>query len=184
LSERGHYPVFTRRLRQWNMRITAYADRLIDALDVLDWPNAIHAMQVNWIGRLKGALLRLPVVGEDGGEIEVYTTRPDTLFGTTYLVLSPEHPHAAALTAKALDPSTPESWRGYGATPAEAIAAYKRAPASKTDGDRQQGCEKSGIFTGSYALTPAPGGEVTIFIADYVPMGYCTGAIIAVPAED
>ena len=184
LSERGNYPVFTRRLRQWNMRITAYADRLIDDLDVLDWPNAIHAMQVNWIGRSKGALLRLPVVGEDGGEIEVYTTRPDTLFGATYLVLSPEHPQVAALTAKAWDPSTPESWRGAGATPAEAIADYQRAAASKTDADRQQGREKSGIFTGSYALNPATGAEVPIFIADYVLMGYGTGAIMAVPAED
>src|SRR5699024_11376465 len=91
------------------MRITAYADRLIDDLDVLDWPNAIHAMQVNWIGRSKGALLRLPVVGDDGGEIEVYTTRPDTLFGATYLVLSPEHPQVAALTAKSWDSSTPRS---------------------------------------------------------------------------
>ncbi|UVI34559.1 leucine--tRNA ligase [Brevibacterium spongiae] len=184
LSERGNYPVFTRRLRQWNMRITAYADRLIDDLDGLDWPNAIHAMQVNWIGRSKGALLRLPVVGAEDREIEVYTTRPDTLFGATYLVLSPEHPQVAELTAAAWDTSTPESWRGGQPTPAEAIAAYQRAAAAKTDADRQQSREKTGIFTGSYALNPATGDQVPVFIADYVLMGYGTGAIMAVPAED
>ena len=184
LSERGNYPVFTRRLRQWNMRITAYADRLIDDLDVLDWPHAIHAMQVNWIGRSKGALLRLPIAGDDASDIEVYTTRPDTLFGATYLVLSPEHPQVADLTAQVWDESTPESWRGGEATPAEAIAAYQRAAAAKTDADRQQSREKTGIFTGSYALNPATGAQIPIFIADYVLMGYGTGAIMAVPAED
>ena len=184
LSERGNYPVFTRRLRQWNMRITAYADRLIDDLDALDWPHAIHAMQVNWIGRSKGALLRLPIAGDDASDIEVYTTRPDTLFGATYLVLSPEHPQVADLTAQVWDESTPESWRGGEATPAEAIAAYQRAAAAKTDADRQQSREKTGIFTGSYALNPATGVQVPIFIADYVLMGYGTGAIMAVPAED
>ncbi|AZU00974.1 leucine--tRNA ligase [Brevibacterium linens] len=184
LSERGNYPVFTRRLRQWNMRITAYADRLIDDLDALDWPHAIHAMQVNWIGRSKGALLRLPIAGDDASDIEVYTTRPDTLFGATYLVLSPEHPQVADLTAESWDETTPESWRGGEATPAEAIAAYQRAAAAKTDADRQQSREKTGIFTGSYALNPATGAQVPIFIADYVLMGYGTGAIMAVPAED
>ena len=184
LSERGNYPVFTRRLRQWNMRITAYADRLIDDLDALDWPHAIHAMQVNWIGRSKGALLRLPIAGDDASDIEVYTTRPDTLFGATYLVLSPEHPQVADLTAQVWDESTPESWRGGGATPAEAIAAYQRAAAAKTDADRQQSREKTGIFTGSFALNPATGAQIPIFIADYVLMGYGTGAIMAVPAED
>lgn len=184
LSERGNYPVFTRRLRQWNMRITAYADRLVDDLDVLDWPHAIHAMQVNWIGRSKGALLRLPIAGDDASDIEVYTTRPDTLFGATYLVLSPEHPQVADLTAESWDESTLESWRGGEATPAEAIAAYQRAAAAKTDADRQQSREKTGIFTGSYALNPATGAQVPIFIADYVLMGYGTGAIMAVPAED
>ncbi|WP_210602358.1 leucine--tRNA ligase [Brevibacterium oceani] len=184
LSERGNYPVFTRRLRQWNMRITAYADRLIDDLDALDWPNAIHAMQVNWIGRSKGALLRLPVAGESSSEVEVYTTRPDTLFGATYLVLSPEHPQVASLTAASWDESTPESWRGGQPTPAEAIAAYQRAAAAKTDADRQQSREKTGIFTGSYASNPATGAQVPIFVADYVLMGYGAGAIMAVPGED
>jgi leucyl-tRNA synthetase len=194
LSERGNLPVFTRRLRQWNMRITAYADRLIDDLDVLDWPSAVHSMQTNWIGRSKGALLRLPLLptaataagadSTDDNHIEVYTTRPDTLFGATYIVLSPEHPAVDDLLADAWDSETPEAWRGNGATPAEAVAAYQREAAAKTDADRQQSKEKTGIFTGSYALNPATGKQIPIFVADYVLMGYGTGAIMAVPAED
>jgi leucyl-tRNA synthetase len=184
LSERGNFPVFTRRLRQWNMRITAYADRLIDDLDGLDWPNAIHAMQVNWIGRSKGALLSLPVAHDENEAVEVYTTRPDTLFGATYMVLSPEHPQVGELTAAAFDDSIPEGWRGGESTPAEAIAAYQRAAAAKTDADRQQNREKTGIFTGSYALNPATGAQIPIFVADYVLMGYGTGAVMGVPGED
>lgn len=194
LSERGNFPVYTRTLRQWNMRITAYADRLIDDLDGLDWPSAIRAMQVNWIGRSKGALLRLPLMptaataadadSTTEESIEVFTTRPDTLFGATYLVLSPEHPAVADLTADAWPDGTPERWRGGADTPAEAIAAYQRAAAAKTDADRQQSREKTGIFTGSLALNPATGEQIPIFVADYVLMGYGTGAIMAVPAED
>ncbi|MGO2037164.1 MAG: leucine--tRNA ligase [Brevibacterium sp.] len=183
LSERGNFPVYTRRLRQWNMRITAYADRLIDDLDSLDWPSAVRSMQVNWIGRSKGALLRLPVA-ETEAEIEVYTTRPDTLFGATYMVLSPEHPQVTELTAAAWDQGAPESWRGGESTPAEAIAAYQREAAAKTDADRQQSREKTGIFTGSYAVNPATGGRIPVFIADYVLMGYGTGAVMGVPGED
>lgn len=183
LSERGNFPVYTRRLRQWNMRITAYADRLIDDLDSLDWPSAVRSMQTNWIGRSMGAMLRLPVAGSEA-QVEVYTTRPDTLFGATYLVLSPEHPQISELTAAQWDAQTPELWRGGGATPAEAIAGYQRDAAAKTDADRQQSKEKTGIFTGSYAVNPATGEEIPIFIADYVLMGYGTGAIMAVPAED
>lgn len=183
LSERGNFPVYTRTLRQWNMRITAYADRLIDDLDALDWPSAVHRMQVNWIGRSKGALLRLPLTDSESS-VEVYTTRPDTLFGAAYLVLSPEHPQVAELTAAEWDPQTPEQWRGGAASPAEAIAAYQRAAAAKTDADRQQSREKTGIFTGSYAENPATGQQIPIFVADYVLMGYGTGAIMAVPAED
>ena len=183
LSERGNFPVFTRRLRQWNMRITAYADRLIDDLDSLDWPTAVRSMQINWIGRSTGALLRLPVAASDS-QVEVYTTRPDTLFGATYLVLSPEHPQVAELTGAQWDAQTPDSWRGGESTPAEAVAAYQRGAAAKTDADRQQSKDKTGIFTGSYALNPATGEQIPIFIADYVLMGYGTGAIMAVPAED
>ncbi|MCF2571899.1 leucine--tRNA ligase [Brevibacterium sp. UCMA 11754] len=183
LSERGNFPVYTRRLRQWNMRITAYADRLIDDLDDLDWPSAVRSMQVNWIGRSKGALLRLPVAASDT-QVEVYTTRPDTLFGATYLVLSPEHPQVAELTAAEWDEQTPDSWRGGQPSPAEAIASYQRDAAAKTDADRQQSKDKTGIFTGSYAINPATGEHIPVFVADYVLMGYGTGAIMAVPAED
>lgn len=184
LSERGNFPVFTRRLRQWNMRITAYADRLIDDLDVLDWPTAVRSMQTNWIGRSKGALLRLPVAGAGDAEIEVYTTRPDTLFGATYMVLSPEHPQVTELTGAAWEEDAAQAWRGGGATPAEAIAAYQRIAAAKTDADRQQSKDKTGIFTGSYALNPATGARIPVFIADYVLMGYGTGAVMGVPGED
>ncbi|MDN5772611.1 MAG: leucine--tRNA ligase [Brevibacterium aurantiacum] len=183
LSERGNFPVYTRRLRQWNMRITAYADRLIDDLDSLDWPSAVRSMQTNWIGRSKGALLRLPVAVSET-QVEVYTTRPDTLFGATYLVLSPEHPQVEQLTAAQWDEQTPEGWRGGESTPAEAISAYQRNAAAKTDADRQQSKDKTGIFTGSFAVNPATGEQIPIFIADYVLMGYGTGAIMAVPAED
>ncbi|WP_231441203.1 leucine--tRNA ligase [Brevibacterium zhoupengii] len=183
LSERGNFPVYTRRLRQWNMRITAYADRLIDDLDSLDWPSAVRSMQTNWIGRSKGALLRLPVAASET-QVEVYTTRPDTLFGATYLVLSPEHPQVEQLTAAQWDEQTPEGWRGGESTPAEAISAYQRHAAAKTDADRQQSKDKTGIFTGSFAVNPATGDQIPIFIADYVLMGYGTGAIMAVPAED
>ena len=130
LSERGNFPVYTRRLRQWNMRITAYADRLIDDLDELDWPWAVRSMQINWIGRSKGALLRLPVAASET-QVEVYTTRPDTLFGATYLVLSPEHPQVAELTGAEWDEQTPDWWRGGQSTPAEAISAYQRNAAAK-----------------------------------------------------
>ncbi|MGO2983247.1 MAG: leucine--tRNA ligase [Brevibacterium aurantiacum] len=183
LSERGNFPVYTRRLRQWNMRITAYADRLIDDLDSLDWPSAVRSMQTNWIGRSKGALLRLPVAASET-QVEVYTTRPDTLFGATYLVLSPEHPQVEQLTVAQWDEQTPEGWRGGESTPAEAISAYQRNAAAKTDADRQQSKDKTGIFTGSFAVNPATGEQIPIFIADYVLMGYGTGAIMAVPAED
>ncbi|GAA1866661.1 leucine--tRNA ligase [Brevibacterium marinum] len=183
LSERGNLPVYTRRLRQWNMRITAYSDRLIDDLDSLDWPSAVRSMQINWIGRSKGALLRLPVADSEA-QVEVYTTRPDTLFGATYLVLSPEHPQVTELTGARWSADTPDSWRGGGSTPAEAIAAYQREAAAKTDADRQQSKDKTGIFTGSFAVNPATGEQIPVFIADYVLMGYGTGAIMAVPAED
>ncbi|MBR7502495.1 leucine--tRNA ligase, partial [Mycobacterium tuberculosis] len=154
-----------RTLRQWHMRPTASAARLTDDLDAPAWPSAVPRMQVNWIGRSKGALLRLPLTDSESS-VEVYTTRPDTLFGATYLVLSPEHPQVAELTAAEWDPQTPEQWRGGAATPAEAIAAYQRAAAAKTDADRQQSREKTGIFTGSYAENPATGQQIPIFVAD------------------
>ncbi|CAM06529.1 leucyl-tRNA synthetase [Saccharopolyspora erythraea NRRL 2338] len=183
LTERGNFPVFRRNLKQWMMRITAYADRLIDDLDRLDWPDKIKTMQRNWIGRSQGANVVFPLDGS-AGSIEVFTTRPDTLFGVTYLVLAPEHPLVDELTA-AQWPQDPDlRWTGGAATPAEAVAQYRRAASMKSDLDRQENKEKTGVFTGAWATNPVNGEQVPVFIADYVLMGYGTGAIMAVPGED
>ncbi|MBE1580790.1 leucine--tRNA ligase [Amycolatopsis roodepoortensis] len=180
-SERGNFPVFRRNLRQWMMRITAYADRLVDDLDLLDWPEKVKSMQRNWIGRSHGAR-----VSFEAGEqrIEVFTTRPDTLFGATYLVVAPEHPLVDELTAATWPEGVDARWTGDAATPAEAIAAYRAAAARKSELDRQENKEKTGVFTGSYAVNPADGKEIPVFVADYVLMGYGTGAIMAVPGQD
>ena len=180
-SERGNFPVFTRTLRQWNMRITAYADRLADDLDLVDWPDAVKQMQRNWIGRSTGALIRFPV---DHREIEVYTTRADTLFGTTYLVLSPEHPLVDELTVEQWADDVPAAWRGAGDTPGQAIAAYRRAAAAKTSAERQEDRTKTGVFTGTRVENPATGESLPVFVADYVLMNYGTGAVMGVPGED
>jgi leucyl-tRNA synthetase len=180
-SERGNFPVFTRTLRQWNMRITAYADRLADDLDLVDWPDAVKQMQRNWIGRSTGALIRFPV---DHREIEVYTTRADTLFGTTYLVLSPEHPLVDELTVEQWADDVPAAWRGDGDTPAQAIAAYRRAAAAKTSAERQEDRTKTGVYTGTRVQNPATGESLPVFVADYVLMNYGTGAVMGVPGED
>ncbi|GAA4285349.1 leucine--tRNA ligase [Brevibacterium daeguense] len=181
-SERGNFPVFTRKLKQWNMRITAYADRLDDDLDTVDWPAAVKHMQRNWIGRSTGAVLTFPV--RDGLDIEVYTTRPDTLFGATSMVLSPEHPLVEALTAEQWDADVPQKWRGAADTPAEAVAAYQAHAARMTPAERQENPEKTGVFTGTTVVNPANGRELPVFVADYVLMGYGTGAVMGVPAED
>ncbi|MBP2339925.1 leucyl-tRNA synthetase [Saccharothrix coeruleofusca] len=165
-SERGNFPVFRRNLRQWMMRITAYADRLVDDLDRLDWPEKVKSMQRNWIGRSHGARVRFDVGGRD---VEVFTTRPDTLFGATYLVLAPEHPLVDEIVA-------PER--------AEAIAAYRREVSRKSDLDRQENKDKTGVFTGAHAVNPVNGREIPVYVADYVLMGYGTGAIMAVPGQD
>ncbi|GAB3704087.1 leucine--tRNA ligase [Amycolatopsis oliviviridis] len=180
-SERGNFPVFRRNLRQWMMRITSYADRLVDDLDLLDWPEKVKSMQRNWIGRSHGAR-----VSFDSGDrkIEVFTTRPDTLFGATYLVVAPEHPLVDELTAATWPEGVDARWTGEAATPAEAIAAYRAAAVRKSELDRQENKEKTGVFTGSYAVNPADGKEIPIFVADYVLMGYGTGAIMAVPGQD
>ncbi|WP_410601530.1 leucine--tRNA ligase [Amycolatopsis sp. lyj-90] len=180
-SERGNFPVFRRNLRQWMMRITSYADRLVDDLDLLDWPEKVKSMQRNWIGRSHGAR-----VSFDSGErkIEVFTTRPDTLFGATYLVVAPEHPLVDELTAATWPEGVDARWTGDAANPAEAIAAYRAAAARKSELDRQENKEKTGVFTGSYAVNPADGKEIPVFVADYVLMGYGTGAIMAVPGQD
>ncbi|MFI0800230.1 leucyl-tRNA synthetase [Amycolatopsis lurida] len=180
-SERGNFPVFRRNLRQWMMRITAYADRLVDDLDLLDWPEKVKSMQRNWIGRSHGARVSFEA-GEQ--KIEVFTTRPDTLFGATYLVVAPEHPLVDELTAATWPEGVDARWTGDAATPAEAIAAYRAAAARKSELDRQESKEKTGVFTGSYAVNPADGKEIPVFVADYVLMGYGTGAIMAVPGQD
>ncbi|MFE0811445.1 leucine--tRNA ligase [Streptomyces sp. NPDC058848] len=181
-SERGNFPVFKSKLRQWNMRITAYADRLLDDLDELDWPEAIKLQQRNWIGRSEGARVDFPI---DGENITVFTTRPDTLFGATYMVLAPEHPLVEKFTPAAWPEGTHDAWTGGHATPTEAVAAYRAQAASKSDVERQaEAKDKTGVFVGAYATNPVNGEQVPVFIADYVLMGYGTGAIMAVPAHD
>jgi leucyl-tRNA synthetase len=182
-SERGNFPVFRRSLKQWMMRITAYSDRLAADLDRLDWPDSVKAMQRNWIGRSEGAQVRFPVVGVDA-PIEVFTTRPDTLFGATYMVLAPEHPLVDAIAPEAWPADVDARWTGGATTPREAVAAYRNAAARKSDLDRQENKDKTGVFTGAYATNPVNGEQIPIFVADYVLRGYGTGAIMAVPAQD
>jgi leucyl-tRNA synthetase len=185
-SDRGNFPVFRKRLRQWMMRITAYADRLLDDLDLLDWPEQIKTIQRNWIGRSSGAQALFSATKANGDVvyIEVFTTRPDTLFGATYLVLAPEHDLVDDLVATAWPDGVDAAWTYGAATPGEAVAAYRRAIGTKSDLERQESKEKTGVFLGSYATNPANGKPVPIFIADYVLAGYGTGAIMAVPGHD
>jgi leucyl-tRNA synthetase len=168
-SERGNHPVFRRPLKQWMLRITKYGDRLISDLDLVDWPEPVKLMQRNWVGRSEGANVDFPVDGHDA-VIRVFTTRPDTLFGATYMVLAPEHELVDALTT---------------AEQREAVDAYRKEAAGKTDVDRMADSKtKTGVFTGAYAINPAGGGRIPIWVADYVLMGDGTGAIRAVPAQD
>jgi leucyl-tRNA synthetase len=181
-SERGNFPVFRRPLRQWMLRITAYADRLVDDLDALDWPESVKQLQRNWIGRSEGAQIRFSC---PAGDIEVFTTRPDTVFGATFLVLAPEHPMVDALAAAAWPAGTPRDWTFGGTSPAEAIAAYRLAASRRSDLDRQaEAMPKTGVFTGARATNPVNGESIPVFVADYVLMGYGTGAIMAVPGQD
>ena len=198
-SERGNYPVFKRSLRQWMMRITAYADRLAEDLDTINWPDKVRTMQRNWIGRSSGAEVDFNAVGEGVSDrsFTVYTTRPDTLFGATFVVWSPEHPllggttpgsasDQAALEVPASWPEgTREAWSAGYATPAEAVAAYRAQAGAKTPEQRAEDAgEKTGVFTGLWAINPVNGRRIPVFIADYVLMDYGTGAIMAVPAHD
>ncbi|MDJ0792037.1 MAG: leucine--tRNA ligase [Acidimicrobiia bacterium] len=183
-SERGNFPVYRRPLRQWMLRITAYADRLIDELDLVDWPESVKIMQRNWIGRSEGAHIVFEV---DGGHppIRVFTTRPDTVFGATYMVLAPEHPMVDALTVAAWPDGTNPSWTLGIDTPRDAVAAYRLATSRKSERDRQaDDRDKTGVFTGAFAINPLNGLRIPVFIADYVLMGYGTGAIMAVPGQD
>ncbi|MGW8986279.1 leucine--tRNA ligase [Streptomyces parvus] len=182
-SERGNFPVFKAKLRQWNMRITAYADRLLNDLDGLDWPEAIKLQQRNWIGRSEGARVEFPV--DTAGGITVFTTRQDTLFGATYMVLAPEHDMVERIIPAAWPEGTHPVWTGGHASPAEAVTAYRKQAAAKSDVERQaEAKDKTGVFTGAYATNPVSREKVPVFIADYVLMGYGTGAIMAVPAHD
>jgi leucyl-tRNA synthetase len=169
-SEIGDHPVVRRPMKQWLLRITAYAERLVNDLDTLDWPESIKALQRNWIGRSTGAEADFPVDGRAGTALRVFTTRPDTLFGATYMVIAPEHPLAETLIA-------PDR--------RAECNAYREAALRKTDFERSSlEREKTGVFTGGYAINPVNGQRIPIWIADYVMMGYGTGAIMAVPGHD
>ena len=173
-SERGNHPVERRPLRQWLMRITAYAERLIDELEPLDWSESIKQMQRNWIGKSEGAEVSFALASggrqSPGTTIDVFTTRPDTLFGATYMVLSPEHDLVDAIT-------TTEQ--------RDAVTAYQQAAARKSDFERTELAKtKTGVFTGAYAINPVNRKEIPVWIADYVLGGVGTGAIMAVPAHD
>jgi leucyl-tRNA synthetase len=171
-SEVGGFPVVRRPMRQWMLRITAFADRLLDALEGLDWPDSIKALQRNWIGRSEGAEIEFVVAGiaEPGHSIRVFTTRPDTLYGATYMVLAPENP--------LVDQITTEDQR-------TAVASYRAEIASKSDLERTDLAKaKTGVFTGTFATNPVNDERIAIWIADYVLMGYGTGAIMGVPAHD
>jgi len=182
-KSKGH-TVERRPLRQWMLRITKYAQRLIDELDTLDWPEGIKLLQKNWIGRSEGAEVKFQISGcgvspqsvSDASRVDsprivtVFTTRPDTLFGATYMVLAPEHPFVSEITTAAQK---------------QAVEDYQKAISSKSDLDRGDlNKDKSGVFTGAFAINPVNGEQIPIWIADYVMMGYGTGAIMAVPAHD
>ena len=181
-SERGNFPVFRKNLSQWMMRMTAYSDRVLADLERLDWPDKVKSMQRNWIGRSRGAEVSFPA---EGYEIEVFTTRPDTLFGAEYVVLAPEHELVDALLSPIpYDDDVDERWTYGHDDPKEAVESYRTDIAAKSDLERQENKEKTGVFLGTYATNPVSGKKVPIFIADYVLTGYGTGAIMAVPAHD
>jgi leucyl-tRNA synthetase len=181
-SERGNFPVFRRPLIQWMMRITAYAERLLADLDRLDWSDSVKQVQRNWIGRATGARIGFSCGDET---IEVFTTRPDTLFGATYMVLAPEHPLVETLTAARWPDGTDPRWTSGAATPPEAVREYQRQASRRSELDRQnEAREKTGVWLGVTAVNPVNGRELPVFIADYVLTGYGTGAIMAVPGED
>ena len=174
-SERGDHPCVKRPLRQWMLRITAYAERLLDDLDLLDWPESVKTMQREWIGRSEGAELRFPIEAHAGRSLEIFTTRPDTIFGATFMVIAPEHPLVGEITT---------------AEQREAVEAYVQQAASKSDLDRTDLAKgKSGVFTGACCRNPVfeesdPRSRVQIWVADYVLASYGTGAIMAVPGQD
>jgi len=168
-SERGGYPCRRVPMRQWVLRITEYAERLLDGLDDLNWPESTKQMQRNWIGKSEGAEIQFPLVGIDD-RLNVFTTRPDTLFGATYMVVAPEHDLLDAITTEAQS---------------DAVEAYKQRAMEKSELERTElQKEKTGVFTGGYAVNPATGEDIPVWMADYVLASYGTGAIMAVPAHD
>ncbi len=168
-SERGGHPVVKRPMKQWMLKITAYAERLLKDLDGLDWPEGTKDLQRNWIGKSEGLQMRFPLA-QGSGEVEIFTTRPDTIFGATYMVLAPEHPLVNTITT---------------ADKKAEVEAYKAKAASKSEVARQeQTKDKTGAFTGAFAKNPFTGSQIPVWISDYVMMGYGTGAIMAVPAHD
>ena len=168
VSERGNYPVVKKAMRQWVLRITAYADRLLEDLDKLDWPEHLKEMQRNWIGKSVGAMMTFKVDQSDES-FDVFTTRPDTIYGATYCVLAPEHPMVLSITCE---------------DELKDVKAYIQATSQKNEIDRSMDKTKTGVFTGSYAINPLNGKKVPIWIADYVLPHYGTGAVMAVPAHD
>ena len=169
-SERGNHPVERRQLRQWVLRITEFAEELLAGLDGLDWPESIKAMQRNWIGRSEGAVVRFDIAGHEGANIEVFTTRPDTLFGATFIVLAPEHPLIEKITTDAQS---------------KPVSGYISGVQNKSDLERTDlAKEKSGVFTGGFAVNPATGEKIPIWVGEYVLISYGGGAIMGVPAHD
>lgn len=168
VSERGGYPVVQKKMKQWYLRITAYADRLLSGLDTIDWSDSLKEMQRNWIGKSKGAELKFKVEGHSF-DLEIFTTRPDTIFGSTFMVVAPEFEHISLLTA--------DEQR-------EEVEAYVNKAVNKGERERMMNKEVSGVFTGSYAINPFNKERLPIYVAEYVLAGYGTGAIMAVPAHD
>lgn len=203
-SERGNFPVYKRPLKQWIMRITSYTERLLEDLDVdlasgkgesfrLDWPAAIKLMQQNWIGRSEGAEVLFDVLraGSDDElcKLPVFTTRPDTLFGATFMVIAPQHPLVDSASEQYNVPEswpadTDERWKGSGAEIRSELKSYAESAAKKADSDDRDEREKTGLFSGFYARNPVNGQRIPVFVADYVSMDYGAGAIMAVPAHD
>lgn len=168
-SERGGHPVIRKPMKQWMLKITDYAERLLTDLDKLDWPERTKEAQRNWIGKSEGAIVKFKVKNSDA-DFEIFTTRPDTMFGVTFMVLAPEHPLVKLLVSQG--------------SQAKAVADYIEASAKKSEVDRKANTEKTGVFTGGYAINPVTGKDVPVWIADYVMMDYGTGAIMAVPGHD
>ena len=169
VSERGGYPVFQKRMKQWSLRVSAYAERLLKGLENIEWSESLVEIQRNWIGYSKGAVVYFDIVGHDHS-LEIFTTRPDTIFGATFMVLAPEHELSKKLT-------TPDKM--------SEVEAYIEKTLTRTERERIADAKTvSGVFTGSYAINPLTGNKIPIWIADYVLSGYGTGAIMAVPAHD